>query len=107
MHHESYPFSSILTDPTHPLARLLPKLPSQCLPTAEYQYRNKVVLHLEPHSEHPSGARGSLDVRVTRKICLGHGHLNQIVLCEVVNGSDSLVGAEVVALVFDSLYVNF
>lgn len=44
-------------------------------------------------------------MKVIRKICLGHGHLNQIVLCEVVNGHDSLVGAEVVALVFDPLYV--
>ena len=109
MYFESYP---VRRDPYASNAdidhfgRLLPCLPLQRIPTPEYQYRTNSRLELKPDKSVPLDEHGLLVVKITKPIRLGFGFVNQIYECQVVKGPKSLVGRELVALAYDSLYID-
>ena len=107
MYFESYP---VRRDPWNAdedhLGRLLPSLPLQRIPTPEYQYRTNSRLELKPDRSVPLDENGLLVVKITKPIRLRFGFLNQIYECQVIKGPKSLLGRELVALAYDSLYID-
>src|SRR5271170_393740 len=72
----------------------------------EYQYRTNSRLELKPDRSVPLDENGLLVVKITKPIRLGFGFLNQISECQVIKGPKSLLGRELVALAYDSLYID-
>jgi hypothetical protein len=107
MYFESYPVrrDPFNADKDH-YGRLLPCLPLQRIPTPEYQDRTNSLLELKPDRSVPLNDHGLLVVKITKPIRLGLGFLNQIYECQVVKGPKSLLGRELVALAYDSLYID-
>ena len=107
MYFETYPVRRNRDKPKEDnLGRLLPNLPTQRIPTPQYQYRTHSVLELQPHAAVPLDGKGPLTVKITKPIRFGFGFLNQVFCCQVVKGPKSLLGRELVALAYDSLYVE-
>lgn len=105
MCHETYPVWRSTDPQLDFFGHVLPELPTKQFPTAQYQYHKNIILNL-PDPLFPCDARGALDIKITRHINVAHGLLNQVIQCEIVNGHESVVGAEVVGLVYDPLYVD-
>jgi hypothetical protein len=108
MYFETYPVKRHRDNPQQDhLGRLLPNLPTGRIPTPEYQYRTLSFLELVPHTSMiPLDGNGHLVVKITNPIRFGFGLLNQVFGCQIVKGPKSLLGRELVALVYDSLYVH-
>jgi|SRR5208282_4308940 len=106
MYHETYPVRRREDPLCDNFGRLLPKLPTRKFPTAAYQYRDDYFLHLHPHVKFAMGAENALSIKIIKKVHLGFRYFNQVVVCEVVKGPELLLGAEVVAIIYDSMYVD-
>ena len=107
MYFDTYPVRRNRDKPQQDnLGRLLPSLPTQRIPTPQYQYRTHSLLELQPHASAPLDGIGPLTVKITKPIQFGFGFVNQVFCCQVVKGPESVLGRELVALAYDSLYIE-
>src|SRR5277367_3412086 len=102
MYFDTYPVRRNRDKPQQDnLGRLLPSLP-----TPQYQYRTHSLLELQPHASAPLDGKGPLTVKITKPIRFGFGFVYQVFCCQVVKGPKSVLGRELVALAYDSLYIE-
>src|SRR5271154_1905706 len=107
MYFDTYPVRRNRDKPQEDnLGRLLPSLPTQRIPTPQYQYRTHSLLELQPHASAPLDGKGPLTVKITKPIRFGFGFVYQVFCCQVVKGPKSVLGRELVALAYDSLYID-
>ena len=47
-----------------------------------------------------------MTIQIRKQVNVGFGNFRQVVLCEVIEGPENLVGRKAIALIFDQLYVS-
>ena len=107
MHFETYPHRKGEKPGYDSIGRLLPDLPTKPFLKPQFQYRQGTVLKLRPSDSIDVTASSPLvTVQIREQVSVGFGDFRQIVLCEVTEGPEDLVGRKAIALIFDQLYVS-
>ena len=107
MHFETYPHRKGEKPGYENNGRLLPELPTKPFLKPQFQYQQGKVLKLRPSDSIDVRTSSPLvTVQIREQISVGFGNFHQIVLCEVTEGPEDLVGRKAIALIFDQLYVS-
>jgi hypothetical protein len=107
IHYETYPHRKGEKPGYDRVGRLLPELPTKPFLKPQFQYQQGTVLKLRPSDSIDVATSGGLvTVQIQKQVSVGFGNFRQIVLCKVTEGPEDLAGKEVIALIFDQLYVS-
>ena len=107
MHFETYPHRKGEKPGYENNGRLLPELPTKPFLKPQFQYQQGTVLKLRPSDSIDMRTSSPLvTVQIREQVSVGFGNFRQIVLCEVTEGPEDLVGRKAIALIFDQLYVS-
>lgn len=107
MHFETYPHRKGAKPGYESDGRILPELPTKPFLKPKFQYQQGTILKLRPSDSIDVRTSNPLvTVQIRKQVSVGFGNFRQIVLCEVTEGPEHLVGRRAIALIFDQLYVS-